>query len=89
MNPLISRREVTFEVEEPATPNRSEIRRELAVLLKTEIDQVWVRSLDTKSGTHRTVGLAHVYDDAERALQVEPDHIIKRNQIPAKEAEEE
>ncbi len=89
MNPLIGRREVTFEVEETATPSRAEVRRELAVILKVDLDRVWVRRLETKTGTHRTVGLAHVYDDAAKALEVEPEHIIKRNQPKAEATEEE
>lgn len=88
VNPLIGRREVTFEIQEPSTPSRSEVRREIAVLLKADIDRVWVRRIETKSGTNTTVGLAHVYDDAARALEVEPEHIIKRNRSPEKQAEE-
>ena len=61
-------------------------------MLKADLDRVWVRQMETKTGTHRTFGLAHVYDDAERAHEVEPEHIIGRNQPPqgsAAEAEEE
>ena len=58
------------------------MRRELAEMLKADLDRVWLRRLETKTGTHRTVGLAHVYDDAAKALEVEPEHIIRRNQPP-------
>ena len=64
------------------------MRRELADMLKADLDRVWLRRLETKTGTHRTVGLAHVYDDAAKALEVEPEHIIRRNQPPQKSAEE-
>jgi ribosomal protein S24E len=59
----------------------------LAVLLKVELDRVWVRSIETKTGTHTTVGLAHVYNDPGKALVVEPDYIIQRNQKPEAVAE--
>lgn len=59
------------------------------MLLKVELDRVWVRSIETKTGTHTTVGLAHVYNDPERALVVEHDYIIQRNQKPEKVAETE
>ena len=88
MNPLIGRREVAFEVQEAATPSRAEVRRGLAVMLKADLERVWVRRLRTRTGTHLTVGLAHVYDDAAKALEVEPEHIVKRN-LPPKEATEE
>lgn len=80
VNPLIDRREVTFEIDELVTPSRAEVRRELTVLLNTDLEKVWVKRMDNKTGTHKTVGLAHVYEDAAKALQVEPRHIIKRNQ---------
>jgi len=51
-------------------------------LLKVELDRVWVRSIGTKTGTHTTVGLAHVYNDPGKALVVEPDYIIQRNKKP-------
>ena len=80
---------MTFEIQEPSTPNRSEVRREIAVLFKADIDRVWVRQIETRSGTNTAVGLAHVYDDAAKAYEVEPEHIIKRNQRPEKQAEED
>lgn len=82
-NPLIGRKEIEFEIKEQATPSRAEVRRDIAVIMKTDLDKVWVRQIETKTGTHTTVGLVHVYDDAAKALQVEPEHIIKRNQAPA------
>ncbi len=61
------------------------------MLLKVELDRVWVRSIDTKTGTRTTVGLAHVYKDPGKALIVEPNYIIQRNHKPEKviEAEEQ
>ena len=88
-NPLIGRKEIEFEIKEQATPSRAEVRRDIAVIMKTDLDKVWVRQIETKTGTHTTVGLVHVYDDAAKALQVEPEHIIKRNQAPAPVAKEE
>ncbi len=56
-------------------------------MLKVELDKVWVRSIETKTGTHTTIGLAHVYNDPGKALVVEPDYIIQRNQKPEAVAE--
>ncbi len=80
---------MVFEIQVPATPRRSEVRREIAVLLKTELDNVWVKRQETLTGTHRTVGLVHVYDNPETAMLVEPEHIILRNRTPEKEPERE
>ena len=82
-NPLFRRQEVEFKVEEPSTPSRSSVRIELAVALRVELNQVYVREMKTKSGTRTTVGVAHVYDDPEMALKVEPKHIVERNMSAA------
>ncbi len=86
-------------IQEKSTPSRAQIRRELAVLMKSNLDQVWIRNIKTYTGTFNTVGLAHIYDNPEKAKEVEPAHIIERNikveTIPeteeetSKEAEEE
>ena len=88
VNPLIGRREVEFRVEEPVTPTRSSVKVELATALRVNLDQVYVQEILTKSGTHVTVGVAHVYDDPATALRVEPKHVIRRN-APKAEVKEE
>jgi len=88
VNPLIGRREVEFRVEEPVTPNRSSVKVELATALRVNLDQVYVQGIETKSGTHVTLGVAHVYDDPAIALRVEPKHVIRRN-APKAEVKEE
>lgn len=86
-NPLIGRREVAFKIEEKSTPNRSGIKVELATALRVNLDQVYVQEIETKSGTHVTLGVAHVYDDPATALKVEPKYVIRRNNPQAPEAE--
>ena len=78
-NPLFNRQEVEFKVEQAATPSRSSVKIELAVALRVELNQVYVREIRTLSGTRVTVGSAHVYDDPEQAQKVEPKHILERN----------
>ena len=79
-NPLIGRREIRFEIDQPSTPTRAEVRRDLAVTMKSEIDLVWVRSLESVTGTHKTIGLAHIYTDAKQALKIEPKHVVKKHE---------
>ena len=91
-NPLIGRRELNFLIEEPSTPSRSEIRRDLAVTMQVDLDRVWVKKYETITGTNKTVGLVHIYDEAETALKVEPEHVINKNKKEPKakvEASEE
>ncbi len=87
-NPLFNRQEVEFKVEQAVTPTRSAVRIDLAVALRVELNQVYVREILTLSGTRTSVGKAHIYDDAAQALIVEPKHIIERNQKAAQRAPE-
>jgi len=90
-NPLLKRKEVHFQVEHNqtgSTPPRLETRKAVAKALKTDVDLVFVKKLETKTGTHTAVGLANVYDSVEQAKFVESEYIIKRN-IPTEKPEEE
>ena len=87
-NPLIGRRELNFLIEEPSTPSRSEIRRDIAVTMQVDLDKVWVKKYETITGTNKTVGLVHIYDEAETALKVEPEHVINKNKKEPKVKEE-
>lgn len=87
-NSLFNRQEVEFKVEQPVTPTRSSVKIELAVALRVELNQVYVREIKTLSGTRTSVGKAHIYDDPEQALIVEPKYIIERNQKAAPPAPE-
>jgi len=88
-NPLFNRQEIEFMVEQNKTPSRSNVRIGVAVAMKVDLNNVYVREIETKSGTHVTVGSAHVYADPEQALKIEPKYIIERNQKAKAEPEPE
>ena len=90
-NLLLKRREVYFQVghnRTGSTPPRLEARKAVARALKTDVDLVFVKKFETKTGTHTAVGFANVYDSVEQARLVEPEYIIKRNVPPEKPEEE-
>jgi len=89
-NPLLKRKEVAFEVEHEetgGTPSRFEVRKRLASLLNEDLELVYVKRLETKTGTMVAVGEANVYGAIEQAQLVEPEHIIARNAPPQKPEE--
>ena len=89
-NPLLKRREVTFEVEHgetEGTPTRFEVRKLLASMLNVNLQLVYVKRVDTKTGTMVALGEANAYDSIEQAKLVEPKHIIARNTPPEKPKE--
>jgi ribosomal protein S24E len=90
-NPLMKRKEVTFRVEHAqtgGTPTRVEVRKQLAKLLKTDLELVYVKQLETKTGTMVAIGEANAYDSVEQAKLMEPKHIMARNAIPEEKPEE-
>jgi len=81
-NPLLKRKEILFEVEHAqtkGTPTRLEIRRTLAEMLKTNQEVVFVKRIETKTGTMIALGEANAYDSIEQATLIEPEYIIARN----------
>jgi small subunit ribosomal protein S24e len=90
-NILLKRKEITFEVNHSltkSTPSRVELRNKLAETLKTKPELVFVKRVETKTGTMRATGKANAYDSIEQAKRVEPKYIVARN-TPASEKKEE
>jgi len=93
-NILLKRKEIMFEVEHSqtkGTPQRLEIRNKLADKLKTNPELVYVKRVETKTGTMKAKGEANAYESIEQAKLVEPPYILARNTPPEKKekAEEE
>lgn len=91
-NPLLKRKEVTFEVEhapKEGTPTRAELRKNLSENLKANVDLIFIKRAVTKKGSMLTVGEANVYDTQEQVKIVEADHIITRNVPPPPKQQEE
>jgi small subunit ribosomal protein S24e len=90
-NVLLRRKEVLFQVEHNqtgSTPPRLEVKNALAKILKKDADLIFIKKLETKTGTRVAVGLANVYDSVEQAKLVEPKYVWSRNLPPEKPKEE-
>lgn len=89
-NPLLKRKEVQFDVEHDmgSTPPRLEVRRAVAIALKSNADLVFIKKFETKTGTHTAAGTANLYESVEQARLIEPEYIVKRNVPPEKPKEE-
>lgn len=88
-NELLNRREIAFEIlhERGGTPSRLEVREQLASMLGANIDCVFIKKMETKTGSGATIGEANIYDSVEQAKYTEPDYIISRN-IPKEKSQE-
>ena len=90
-NILLKRKEISFEIDHTqtkGTPSRIEIRHKLAEMLKTKPELVYVKLVETKTGTMKANGQANAYETVEQAKRVEPEYIIARN-TPAAEKKTE
>jgi ribosomal protein S24E len=89
-NPLLKRKEVTFSVvhaQNGGTPSRVEVSKQLASLLQTKTEMVYVKNMETKTGQMIATGKANVYDSIEQGKLMEPKHITARNALPEKPEE--
>jgi ribosomal protein S24E len=90
-NPLLKRKELRFTIVQgpkEKTPQRLEVKKALAAEMKLGEELVFVKRLNTRTGTNITQGLANIYEDVKQAKNVEPEYIRKRNSPPEKPKEE-
>ena len=91
-NPLLKRKEVTFTIDHGPvgkTPGRLEVRKAVAGEAKTGTELVFVRKIETKTGTCTALGFANIYESAEQARLVEPEYVEQRNNPKPKEEAKE
>ena len=86
-NQLLNRTEVHFIVNHKGegTPNREIVRSELAEKLNVKKENVMVNYMTSDFGIQRTSGYAKVYTSVEKVKAGEQKHILKRNNVIAKE----
>lgn len=88
-NPLLKRREVHATVKyNGATPSRSALREKIAGLFNAELDRIVIDYIKTEFGKTEAKCYAKIYDTHEDMLEVEEDHIIRRNFGEQQEGEE-
>ena len=89
-NPLLNRKEVDFLIEQysKTTPSRLEIKRKIAAELKSPEETVFVKKMQTLTGSNITVGIANIYENIKQADLIESKHIKKRNNAKEEKKEE-
>jgi small subunit ribosomal protein S24e len=91
-NPLLKRKEVNFRVEQDPkgkTPARLEVKKALAAKLKINEEMVFIKKMQTMTGTNIAIGIANAYETVEQAKFIEPEYIRKRNSPPEEPKKEE
>lgn len=86
-NQLLNRRELQIKIEHPAgTPARLEVKNRVAAELKVEPQRVIVDNMKPAFGKKEIIAYVKIYESAEKADQIEPEHILKRNALPTEES---
>jgi ribosomal protein S24E len=87
-NPLLHRREFTFEISHPtaASPKREQVRAEFAKVANAPRDRIVIERMRARFGTATTRGEAMVYESVDAAKAVEREHILIRNGLKEKAA---
>jgi len=90
-NDLLRREEITFEIthEEGGTPSRLQVRNLLAATVGVSVNCVYLRKMETRTGSTITVGDVNVYDSPDEAKHTEPNFLISRNVSKGKSKESE
>ncbi len=82
-NPLLFRKEYIFAVihDAQSTPSRVKLREEISKQLGVDKDLIVVRKIKTEFGTNVARVEVHIYDNKEKLMEIEPEYILKRNNI--------
>ncbi len=88
-NPLLERTELTFKVAHPGEkpPRKEVVRESIANQLNVKKSLVIIHRMTSIFGSQEVEGEAKVYKKADRLMEIERQHIQKRNHIEAKKDE--
>ena len=79
-NKLLNRKQLQIKIQyEAATPARKEVRDKVAADFKIEPERVIIDNMQTAFGKKEATVYVKIYESAEAALQIEQEHILKRN----------
>ena len=91
-NTLLGRIELQFKISHPRenTPRREDVRNEIAAFVNSKKDRVVIDNMHAVFGKSETTGYAKVYNSKELAREIEPEYVLKRNNLfeePKKKSE--
>lgn len=89
-NPLLKRTEITFRLTHPKekTPQRMAVRDKLAGHVQGKKEGIIIEYMRSHYGTGTTTGYAKVYESADAAKKMEPEHLLKRHGLVEAKKEE-
>jgi small subunit ribosomal protein S24e len=89
-NKLLDRMEINFAIKhEGGTPKREDVRKEISSMMGVNRDVVIIDWMKSAYGISETTGYAKVYSSPKKAMEIEPDYLLKRNPVKKEEKREE
>jgi len=90
-NKLVGRKEVKLVVNHMGlgTLSRKELREKVADMFKVSKEKVFVRRIETLYGVGVSKVKVHIYYDEKRGLEIEPEHVIRKNKEVREEGKKE
>ncbi|WP_297089747.1 30S ribosomal protein S24e [Thermococcus sp.] len=88
-NKLLGRKEIYFDVihEGEPTPSRADVKGKLVAMLDLNPETVVIQYIRSYFGSRVSKGYAKAYESKERMLYIEPEYVLIRDGIIAKEEE--
>ncbi|MBI5389571.1 hypothetical protein HZB01_04290 [Candidatus Woesearchaeota archaeon] len=78
--PLLSRKRVSFSATyEGKTPQRNELLKQVATMMKVPENLVIIKHIYTQFGQNTVKIIAHVYKNDEELVRFEEKHLIKKH----------
>ena len=85
-NPLLSREEIEFTVQEvKSTPKTQELREKISALAESETDSTVIIKIAQNAGEKFCKGQARAYKSREKMKEIELDYVLGRNFAEEKE----
>ncbi len=88
-NPLLAREEVLLKIRAQQTPSRKEVRELVVAKLGASPESVIVKKIWGLSGSREFNAEVFIYKDLEVMRTIEPEYVLKRNEVIEDEAQAE
>ena len=79
-NNILKFQELKFEIKGlEVTPNRKNVREKICALTNSKEENLVVKSINHKFGSHLILGTARIYESKQAMQKTEPKYMMERN----------
>lgn len=79
-NPTLGRKELKIKItHDSITPKRSDVKNKMIALANAKKETLIVDTFKSKFGSRESTGLVKVYDNREKLLEMEKEHMLLKN----------